>query len=61
MLGIGQAAGRTCAGWTRREVLQVGGLGALGLGLADVLRGEARAPARRREKSCIVPTRRSPC
>jgi Protein of unknown function (DUF1501) len=54
MLGIGQAVGRTCAGWTRRDVLQVGGLSALGLGLADVLRGEARAPGRRREKSCIV-------
>src|SRR5437588_12984595 len=34
-------------GISRRDALKVGGLGALGLSLADVLRAEAAAPARR--------------
>ncbi len=54
MLDIGSGLLRTCAGLTRRELLQVGGLGVLGLSLADVMRGQARAPLRRRETSCIV-------
>jgi hypothetical protein len=54
MLNIGTGLSRTCAGLTRRELLQVGGLGVLGLTLADALEGQARAPARRRETSCIV-------
>jgi hypothetical protein len=54
MLGIGTGLLRTCAGLTRRELFQVGGLGILGLTLPDVLRTQARAPTRRRETSCIV-------
>src|SRR5204863_3003351 len=59
MLNIGQVVSRNCHGVTRRELLQVGGLGLLGWTLADVLRGEqapsAAAPARNRraETSCI--------
>ena len=37
--------------WRRRDVLQVGGLGALGLGLPDVL---AADPSRATAKSCIL-------
>lgn len=35
-----------CDGLTRRDFLQIGGLGALGLGLADALRLQAAQPAR---------------
>src|SRR5215213_9863438 len=35
MLKIGRAASKTCQGLSRREILQVGGLGFLGLTLAD--------------------------
>src|SRR5436853_6351681 len=35
MLHVGKAADRNCQGVTRREILQVGGLGLLGLTLAD--------------------------
>lgn len=38
MLNIGKAASRSCEGVTRREILQVGGLGFLGLTLADWFR-----------------------
>ena len=34
---------RFCDGMTRREAIQVGGLGTLGLGLGDLLRGRAQA------------------
>ncbi len=58
MLNIGKVAVPNCQGVTRRQILQVGGLGALGLSLADWLRvGELKASsparARGREKSCI--------
>jgi hypothetical protein len=58
MLNLGDATVRTCAGLSRRQVLQVGGLGVLGLTLADWLRAQdapARAsPAGRpRDVSCI--------
>src|SRR5262249_3238279 len=49
-----------CDGLTRRDFLQVGGLGALGLGLADALRLSANttAPSHERHfgraKSCIL-------
>jgi len=48
-----------CDGITRRDLLHVGGLGAFGLGLADVLRAEAAPtrPAARgfgRAKACIL-------
>jgi uncharacterized protein (DUF1501 family) len=58
MLGIGRTTARTCAGLTRRELLQVGGLGAFGVSLAAALRATEACPARprrkRREPSCIV-------
>src|SRR5687768_370887 len=41
MLRLGCLTERTCAGVSRREVLQVGGLGALGLSLPQALRAEA--------------------
>lgn len=46
MFSVGER-GRTrlCDGWTRREVLRVGGLSALGMSLTDCLRAEAAAPA----------------
>ncbi len=58
MFKIGQFTSRNCQGVSRRELLQVGGLGILGLTLADSFRGEqaaAAAPAARRrsETSCI--------
>lgn len=56
MLRIGQTLSNNCQGLTRRELLQVGGLGVLGLTLADFLRSDARpspGPGRRSERSCI--------
>jgi len=60
MLNLGAATVRNCQGVTRREILQVGGLSALGLTLADGWRcQEARASAEptarygSREPSCI--------
>src|SRR4051794_25470122 len=56
MLRIGHTLSKSCQGLSRRELLQVGGLGVLGLTLADSLRCGARAnprPARRSEPSCI--------
>src|SRR6186713_1213665 len=53
-----QSPGRTrlCDSWTRREVLRVGGLSALGLTLADWFRTEAAGAAagRARAKSVIL-------
>ncbi|HVX64007.1 MAG TPA: DUF1501 domain-containing protein [Pirellulales bacterium] len=48
-----------CDGLSRRELLQVGGLGMFGLGLSDALRLQARAteaggPAFGKAKSCIM-------
>src|SRR5262245_53610933 len=49
---------RTCDGLTRRDMLQVGGLTALGLSLTDVLRPSAaraaNAPGRGRARACIL-------
>src|SRR6516225_7372108 len=57
MLNIGQALSKNCQGISRRELLQVGGLGLLGFSLADWLRAEdsSRTNRRRRssETSCI--------
>jgi hypothetical protein len=59
MLNVGRAISKNCQGVSRRELLQVGGLGLLGLSLADWLRaGEAananpRIARRRSETSCI--------
>jgi len=57
MLCIGQAAARTCQGLTRREILQVGGIGFLGLTLADWFRAKdaqaGPASAGSRDPACI--------
>lgn len=58
MLKIGRAISRNCQGISRRELLQVGGLGLLGLSLADSMRADATRAAtprssRSRETSCI--------
>src|SRR5262245_65175103 len=61
MLQVGTSVTRTCAGYTRRELLQVGGLGVLGLTLADWLRSHdnqasaagSTSGRRQRELSCI--------
>jgi hypothetical protein len=50
MLHLGTFTGRNCGGMTRRQTLQLGGLGVLGLGLPDVLRADS---PRKRELSCI--------
>src|SRR5213076_3072549 len=44
----------TDAPWTRRQLVQGLGFGALGLGLPDVLRLQAVAAPRAPAKSCIV-------
>ncbi len=58
MLQIGTVKSRNCQGVTRRELLQVGALGALGLTLADSLRlddgrANAASTAKSRDLSCI--------
>jgi hypothetical protein len=58
MLKVGRGVSRNCQGISRRELLQVGGVGLLGLTLADLLRTrETRAanprPHRSSETSCI--------
>jgi uncharacterized protein (DUF1501 family) len=57
MLKVGDFASRNCTGVSRRELLQVGGLGILGLTLADGLRAEAvrgrQTGKRRSETACI--------
>jgi hypothetical protein len=63
MLRILGSTKRLCSGWTRREMLRAGGLGLLGINLADVLRlaqtQAARPPDRLppsfgRAKACIL-------
>ncbi|HEU4754809.1 MAG TPA: DUF1501 domain-containing protein, partial [Armatimonadota bacterium] len=52
MFTVGKVRGRNCQGVTRRELIQVGSAGLLGLTLPGALRAEAaEKPAR--EKSCI--------
>lgn len=46
MLNILGSTPRVCGGWTRREVLQVGGAGLLGLTLPKVLAAEAKGTVR---------------
>jgi hypothetical protein len=53
MLSLVRAAARNCAGLSRRDLLQVGGAGLLGLALPDLLRAEEARPARRGDVSCI--------
>jgi hypothetical protein len=60
MFRIGRSSARLCEGLCRRELLRVGGLGALGLMLPDLLGGRAAAAGGDwgrsfgRAKSCIV-------
>src|SRR5262245_19008011 len=55
MLDIGRVKVRTCDGWTRRELIKAGALGALGLSLGDLLRLESQAAvADARAKSVIL-------
>lgn len=55
MLRVGSVPARTCAGISRREVLQVGGSSALALTLVDALRAEAAAPGERpTANACIL-------
>ncbi|MCO6459480.1 MAG: DUF1501 domain-containing protein [Pirellulaceae bacterium] len=62
MLRILGSPKRLCGGWTRREMLRVGGLGLAGLGLADLLAlreasaegGSARGAGFGRAKSIIL-------
>jgi hypothetical protein len=50
MLSVGKVTARNCQGASRRELLQVGGLGVLGLTLAD---GSPAAAKNRPETACI--------
>lgn len=54
MLRLGEAVQHACNGVTRRELLQIGGVGALGFTLADALRAEAAGSAARQADSCIL-------
>lgn len=59
MLKVGRCLSRNCQGVSRRELLLVGGLGVLGVSLADALRADAARKAnpqrvkRRGETACI--------
>jgi hypothetical protein len=55
MLNVGRAVSRNCQGITRRELLQAGGLGLLGLSLSDSLKADEapRRVSRRQDTSCI--------
>src|SRR3569833_4344869 len=56
MLELARGYIRNCGGSSRRRLLTVGGVGMLGLSLADALRAEAAEPARtaeRRPTACI--------
>jgi len=55
MLTLGVQQQRTCQGWSRREIVQVGLCTALGLNLADWLRvQQARAASPLRARSVIM-------
>jgi hypothetical protein len=59
MLSLQGAATRLCDGFTRREALRIGGLGAIGLSLPRLLAARAASPAAGgngfgRAKACIV-------
>ncbi len=56
MLSIPGRSGRTCDGWSRRELLRVGGLSMLGVSLPDILGLEARAASTEKK---IKPTAKS--
>lgn len=54
MLRLGESVERTCGGTSRRELLQLGGVGALGLSLADALRAEAAGSEPGGAEACIL-------
>jgi uncharacterized protein (DUF1501 family) len=54
MLLIGRHKQRTCAGWTRRAFLQVGGSAVLGLSWADLLKLRASGKVSGRARSVIL-------
>jgi hypothetical protein len=54
MIDIGGPSTRLCDGIPRRSFLQIGSLGALGLGLPSLYRAEASQAAPKREMSCIL-------
>ena len=53
---LGQASSRQrfCNGFTRRDVLRIGGLALGGLTLPEILRAEAQAGTKRPRKSVIM-------
>ena len=53
MMNVGRGVVRDCRGVSRRELLQVGGLGILGINLADAFAVNATSANRRAETSCI--------
>lgn len=53
MITIGRGISRNCRGVSRRELLQVGGLGLLGIGLPDLFAVSPASAQRRSETSCI--------
>ncbi|SIO58663.1 Protein of unknown function [Singulisphaera sp. GP187] len=54
MFQLKNGSNRDCDGVTRRDVLRVGSLSALGLGLPDLLRARAMAGSPGKEVSCIL-------
>ena len=55
MLTIPGSPNRLCDGISRREFLQIGGLGTAGLALPELFRAQAAAPGQRRSaKACIL-------
>lgn len=54
MLTIHQAGARLCDGLSRRDMLHIGGLGALGLTLPELLRSHATAAVPGKNKACIL-------
>lgn len=54
MLNLTGSRSQFCDGLSRRRFLQIGGLSAFGIGLADVLRSEAQATASARSKKSVI-------
>ncbi|MHC5537916.1 DUF1501 domain-containing protein, partial [Singulisphaera rosea] len=54
MFELAHGSNRSCDGVTRRDMLRVGSLGALGLGLPDLLSGRAKAESKGKDISCIL-------
>lgn len=54
MLRIGEGYDRTCQGLTRREIFQLGGIGALGMSLAGALPAWSTTSAEAKAQNCIL-------